>query len=391
MSLFHIDPCDLLVVRDGRPKADASVGQSLTFPYPPTVAGGVRTRVGSLPGRGFVAGAQLDALKRVAIRGPLLSALSGEGGVMFPAPRDALLVKDAEGVESLKRLTPLDDMGDAVGDFIDGLKPVGLRREQHAAAKPVSAGAWWSWRLTEAWLRGESLNLAGDDWASGRLGALVTEGRLHVALGAGGTNVDGALFETRGLRLTRSAGAAHQPLSVASYALLVDVDDATLPAGMTLRDEVAPFGGERKLMRWSKATGVTLPPAPEWLKRHVTDGAGCDVRVVLATPGHFAAGARPAPEGALLRGGDGLTVTLTAMAVGRPDGFSGWDFAAPKGGRPKPSERVVSAGSVFWLRLMGSAAEREKWLARVWMQNVSDAAERRCDGLGLALVGKGDA
>lgn len=386
MSLFTIEPCDLLVVRDGRPKAEASVGQSLGFPFPPTVAGGVRTRVGSAPGRGFIAGDRLEELKRVAIRGPLLVEVGG--GVLFAAPRDALLVRDASGAERLKRLVRLDDVGDALGDFAEGLKPVGLRKEDHAPAKPVSSGTWWSWPLMEAWLQGEDVSRHAA-WASGRRGELVGEGRLHVRLDAAGTAADGALFETRGLRLTRLAGEAHQGLNVASYALLVDVDDATLPAGLGLRDELAPFGGERKLMRWSRAAGLSLPGVPEWLHRHVTAGSGCDVRVVLATPGHFAEGARPAADGALLGGGDGLTVELTAMAVGRPDGFSGWDFAAAKGGRPKPSERVVPAGSVYWLRLEGPAKAREAWLGRVWMRNVSDAPERRADGLGLALVGKG--
>lgn len=398
MSAFLIDPCDLLVVRDGRPKADASVGQSLAFPFPQTVAGGVRTRVGSLPGQGFVASGQLDALKQVAIRGPLLAS-TGDGALYFPTPRDALLVRPAHGHgpqgsatntdARLKRLVPLEDDQASLGDFEPGLLPVGLTRTAYEPAKPISAGAWWSWPLMEAWLRGDADLTVRPDWVQGRLQPLLTEGRLHVRLNAHGTAEDGALFETRGLRLRRPAGEAHQPFHVADYALWVAVDDATLPPGMALRDEVAPFGGERKIMRWSKAAGHGGPAIPPWLRAHVTSANHCDVRVVLATPAHFRAGARPGDDGPMLKTEADLTVQLRAMAVGRPEGYSGWDFAAPKGGRPKGSERLVPAGSVFWLRLTGSAAARAAWLERVWMQNVSDDLPHRRDGLGLALIGKG--
>jgi CRISPR-associated protein Cmr3 len=396
MSTFFIDPCDLLVVRDGRPKADASMGQSLAFPFPQTVAGGVRTRVGSTPERGFVAGDQLDALKQVAIRGPVLASPE-DGALYFPAPRDALLVRpppspgaaDGAADTRLRRLVPLEADREALGDFEPGLLPVGLSRAEHEAAKPISPGAWWSWPLMEAWLRGDPDLQTTPAWTHGRRPPLLTEGRLHVRLDPQGTAVDGALFETRGLRLRLPAGKDHTSLDTAAFALWVEVDDATLPKGMALRDEVAPLGGERKLMHWSKAASATLPAIPAWLHSHVTCGELCDVRVVLATPAHFTAGARPDAAGTLLRSDAELTVQLRAMAVGRPEGYSGWDFAFPKGGRPKASERLVSAGSVFWLRLQGSAAAREAWLKRVWMQNVSDDPAHRRDGLGLALIGKG--
>ena len=105
-TTLRIEPRDSLIVRDGRPNEGRSHSSTLSFPFPGTVAGMVRTRLGSEPGQGFVLDADGDALARlreVAIRGPLLvrggdaSPASADADPFGPVPADALPVPALAG------------------------------------------------------------------------------------------------------------------------------------------------------------------------------------------------------------------------------------------------------------------------------------------------------
>ena len=63
---------------------------------------------------------------------------------------------------------------------------------------------------------------------------------------------------------------------------------------------------------------------------------------------------------------------------------SGWDY---KEGKPKPTRRLVPAGSVFFLK---DIQDVDEFIASVWMSNVSDGAQNRRDGFGLAVLGAWD-
>ncbi len=107
-------------------------------------------------------------------------------------------------------------------------------------------------------------------------------------------------------------------------------------------------------------------------------------RAVLLTPACFTQGFRPTW---LLQTRHGVTPTLIGAAVGRPAVVSGWDYAA-RPGRPKPARRLAPAGSVYFLKLGASSDDAIcAWVNAIWMQCVSDDAQDRTDGFGLAALG----
>jgi len=111
-------------------------------------------------------------------------------------------------------------------------------------------------------------------------------------------------------------------------------------------------------------------------------------RALLVTPALFVAGYRPAPDGPLLRGTSGLTITLRAVAVLQPQVVSGWDMAANNfQGGPKATRRLAPAGAVYYLHFEGTDAAIQAWVRDHWMQPVSDRAEDCADGFGLAVFG----
>jgi CRISPR-associated protein Cmr3 len=58
--------------------------------------------------------------------------------------------------------------------------------------------------------------------------------------------------------------------------------------------------------------------------------------------------------------------------------------------RPKPSRRLVPAGSVYFLKLDGSDAAIDQFIDATWLQAISDDEQDRRDGFGLALFGAWD-
>jgi CRISPR-associated protein Cmr3 len=376
VSLWTLEPRDPLVVRDGRPNDGRSESATLPFPYPGTVAGMVRTRIGSDERGVFDTGQDLEALRRVAIRGPLLAR--PDAGILYvPRPHDAIVFGGA-----ICRLGPIGRPEGAI--FDDRLRgsPVGLR-DARPSGKPAKAPAWWPWDLFARWLA-EPAGIEGQDAVGALgdcLGALPVEARAHVKLTETWTADEGKLFEVRGLRFSTDRREPHrrEPL-----ALAVDVD----AAGRTLRAGIAPGGGERRLVRWEPAPALLLPPLPGGVRAALEASAPrVRVRVVLLTPAIFAAGSTPGGGPQQLLGPRcGIKPEPVAACVPRPETISGWDFEKQ---RPKRTRRVVPAGSVYWLDLEGAPEDRVRWAEEVMMSNVSDVPQDRHDGFGLAAVGVG--
>lgn len=375
MSLWTIEPRDPLIVRDGRPNNGRSESATLSFPYPSTIAGLVRTRLGSDEHGAFDPAQDLASLLCAEIRGPLLTRLD-DGGLYVSSPRDAVVFGSV-----LRRLSPVEPPpGTLFDDAFSGM-PVELAPGHSAAGKPAQSPAWWPWDLFARWLA-EPGALDGGDTKALLVNALVelpSEVRSHVKLTDTWTAEDGMLFTTRGLRFMTPAG---EPL-----ALAVDVD-ASKAAGRTLRAGIGPSGGERRLARWAPATSLSLPALPEGVRAALAaETPSVRVRVVLLTPAIFEEGWKPgSAPGQLLGARCGITPTLVASCVPRPETVSGWDFAKRA---PKATRRLVSAGSVYWLDLAGKPDDRMRWAREVMMTNVSDGEQDRRDGFGLAAVGVG--
>jgi CRISPR-associated protein Cmr3 len=372
MSLWTIEPRDPLVVRDGRPNNGRSESSTLSFPNPGTIAGIVRTRLGSDEQGAFDTGQDLQALLRVAIRGPLLARLD-DGALYVPPPRDALVSGTV-----IRRLRPIDRPRGALFDGAFGGEPVGLAPTNvRSVSKAAMPPAWWRWDLFARWLADpDTLDGNADALLGAGLPRLPVEARAHVKLTDTWTAEDGMLFQTRGLRFSTPD---RKPL-----ALAVDVDAAAV-AGRTLRAGIGPSGGERRLVRWEAAPSLCLPSLPDGVRAALAaEATSVRVRVVLLTPAIFTEGWTPGAG--LLGTRCGVTSALVAACVPRAETVSGWDFAKQQ---PKKTRRLVRAGSVYWLDLKGAPADRVRWAEEVMMHNVSDEPQDRRDGFGLAAVGVG--
>jgi CRISPR-associated protein Cmr3 len=379
MSLWTLEPRDPLVVRDGRPNRGRSESATLAFPFPGTIAGMVRTRLGSDERGVFDPTQDLAALRAVGIRGPLLARLdeTGRHALYARAPRDALVAGPV-----LRRLAPRPLPAGALCDDAFAGEPVGLSSvTAEATGKPAgSPAAWWPWELLERWLSAPAAmeGLDAEALLAGALPPLPVEARAHVKLGETGTAEDEMLFQVHGLRF---ATEAREPLALA-------VDVAPSASGRALRTGIGPSGGERRLVRWAPAPALSLPALAAGVRAALAaDAPSVRVRVVLLTPALFAAGWRPgAAPGQLLGPRHGVTPRLAAACVPRAETISGWDFEKRQ---PKETRRLVRAGSVYWLDLAGAPDDRGRWAEEVMMSNVSDAEQDRRDGFGLAVVGVG--
>src|SRR5579884_3579895 len=106
MTVWILEPRDPLLVRDGRPFGPdpGARATSLPFPFPSTIAGGIRARAG-VDENGIFQYTRdnrdaLERLKQLPVRGPLLVQLTDDGVSgqwLVPAPGDAQLFPSTVG------------------------------------------------------------------------------------------------------------------------------------------------------------------------------------------------------------------------------------------------------------------------------------------------------
>jgi CRISPR-associated protein Cmr3 len=392
MTLWMIEPCEPLIIRDGRPfdRQPGVLAVSLPFPFPSTTAGAARSRAGTDDQGSFsVEGTEaLNSLREISIRGPLLFEVDQERAfkqsLLVPAPGDALLLESKEhsGQVDCRRLIPLTAFP---GSLTDAPKNTSTGREllpvgpvPATSAKPAKQQpAFWRWCHFERWLR-DPEHMDKQVFAKGVPGisALPVEQRVHVALERGMmVALEGALFETRGLEFTSASDAPTDRGRTRRLALLLDV---TEPGQYHIRPGLDCLGAERRLANWQEGD-VTLPACPDSLRQQIVREGYC--RLILLTPACFKQGYLP---DFLQQESKGIQAEVQAAVVQRPQVISGWDMEYR---RPRPTRRLVPAGSVYFLRLHGELAAIEQWIERTWMHSISDDTQDRRDGFGLAVLG----
>ncbi len=404
MPIWLIEPHDPLIVRDGRPFGPdpGARATSLLFPFPSTTTGGVRTRAG-LNGDGIFAVSkdQIELLRKLKVRGPLLVQLPADGNDiesnkwLVPAPLDALLFEpkeqsaneDDEKNGLVRQLVPLQLIEGAETDFDSKNEEVpmlvGLTR--HDPNKPIKEPPpYWYWNTFQDWLLDPSL-YNGKIKPLSELGHIGPnrEHRLHVSIDSNRRVArDGALFETSGLEFTHTSKKYEERLSEAQrLALAVIVDENEQ---FKLHEGLASLGGERRIISWRKSNGQ-IPLCSDELKKAIITQKAC--RVILLTPAYFEEGYQP---NWVLESKDGVQPQLRATAIQRPQIVSGWDLLLRE---PKPTRRLAPAGTVLFLKLEGTPEAIGKWVDTVWMQCISDndndndREQYRNDGFGLAVLG----
>lgn len=400
MTIWIIEPRDPLIVRDGRPFGPnpGARARSLDFPFPSTIAGGFRSQAGK-DSDGFFDVSKRSDVKQIGIRGPLLVELGDDKlKWLAPAPADALLLKKNDESPVVRhRLRPLDNTG-TLSDLPMPLKhPVGMVEPD--LNKPCkNAPHYWYWQQFEQWLVNPPN--ASEELDKQQMQALGHNGpgqewRMHVKIEPETlTGEEGMLFATGGLEFWvrpledksddklegKSNDKKEEPVlsGVKRLGLATKVN----LNGMDIDVGPAPLGGERRVMHWYDSD-TPLPPVPDKLVDKIAESGCC--RLILLTPACFANGWLP---DWLLQTQDGLAPQLEAAVVGKPQTVSGWDFEQ-KG--PKPTRRLVPAGSIYYLRL-GTTDKTAitNWVNHIWLQNISDEEEDRLSGFGLTAVGVWD-
>jgi len=421
MTVWIIEPHDPLIVRDGKPFTTSAGARStsLAFPFTSTTTGGVRTQAGLNEQRVFDVAVDIAKLKKFAVRGPLLVQLDDNGAweVLPPAPLDALLLVPEEGegkagrVE-MRRLVPIEKgtalcsaFSDSTSQSTDAEKSLALvGLVKPSGRKPAkNVPLYWHWEKFQKWL------INPDDECG-----LITpseqghrgpqrEQRTHVSIDATRASADdGLLFSTSGLEFTHveklvdvkqeiiaSPEVQGSLLSRAKRLALAVIVDEQNKFAAKLHDGLVGFGGERRMVSWRKSS-TPLSPCPIEVAKQIVKDQAC--RVILLTPAYFAQGYYPTW---LTQEQYGVKPIVEAIAVQRPHVVSGWNLDEKSKG-PKPTRRLVPAGTVLFLSLKdASKTDIEKWINNIWMQCVSDDADgkneekdqNRLDGFGVAALG----
>lgn len=379
MNTWTIVPRDPLIFRDGRPfTTDGGArARTLPFPFPSTLAGAVRTMAGP-DEKGEFSKERIRQLLEMGICGPLLVELDDDMIVadwLLPAPADALLLKDAQDPGAAIRLAmvPLQPPAGAQTDMGD--HPV-VGPVDPVKGKPhKKAPRYWRREQYWRWL----LQAAPDTVALNDLGVSgpVQELRTHVSIDPQtGTALEGALFQTSGLEFTQI------PVHEDGKPVLTQARQLGLALGTDapLHETLGFVGGERRTAAWKEQQADLLgcSTCPEGIQKRIREQRAC--RLILLTPAYFREGYQPSW---LLEKKD---VELVASVNQRYQVVSGWSYEHR---RPKPTRRLVPAGSVCFLRL-GSGVDIEEFIESTWLQNISDEQQDRMDGFGLAVLGTWD-
>lgn len=386
MTIWIIEPRDPLIVRDGRPFGPdpGARAATLPFPFPSTVAGGLRGLAGRTQAQTFDATLKDDVRNLVHVRGPLLIELGDQNQVTWfaPAPADASIhqtEKYDKDSGTLVRFVPAELTG-AYADATDSLLVQAGEPDIHKA-HPL-APQFWSWKDMSTWLLAQPSD--GADVICNGVRALKTSTRMHVKIKPETQTADeGFLYQTRGLEF---ATKTRKRLALAAQVEVVDKADrmfAHFAGGM------APLGGERRLMHWEQSTTI-LPGASADLFEQIGKQKAC--RLVLLTPAYFTAGYRPD----LTNLAGQLHPELAAAAVPRAQVVSGWDMLHRNSndtlGAPKPTRRLAPAGAVYFVRFGDNDTSQaiEQWARDLWMSCISEDPQSKRDGFGLVALGVWD-
>ncbi|HEX8565159.1 MAG TPA: type III-B CRISPR module-associated protein Cmr3 [Pyrinomonadaceae bacterium] len=385
-----IEVRDALIVRDGRPFGNipGARAKSLDFPFPSTLIGNVRSRVGLKNGGDWndFGSDLIEKILKIRMKGALLTEIKPDDTLDFfaPAPADALFVNHDDDSENLFPLTPMkkEYLSNLPNNPDTDLHLLGITEE--VKGKPNGEIKFWRWGEFEQWLK-EARKQKIKSVELG-IGGLTPEQRTHVRIldeeesvkGNDGywrkANAEGGLFQTRGLEFNTKKRER--------LALAVEIEYPENDLSEKLDAGLFPLGGERRIVRWKNGNfdfQQRFSELFETVKKRImtSESEKKTCRLILLTPAYFEDGFLP----------ENLGAEIKAVAVNRAQVISGWDFHKKM---PKPTRRLTPAGTVFFLELKGDLEEIEKWIDATWFSCVSDDEQSKRDGFGLAVLGSWD-
>src|SRR5690625_4217360 len=368
MEYRFLDPVDVLFLRGNKLFGDpGSHGEALVPPWPSVAAGALRSRMlvdADIDLAAFADG-QTSHPELGTPAKPGTFAIAGfylarrrqdDYEILMPPPSDLVISKRENDPSELEiRLLqpqPLHTGLQCSGD----LPLTSVLAQGDKRSKPVG-GYWLSQRGWQQYLNGEAPD-AAEFTPSSDLWQL--DERVGIGLNADtGSMADGRLFTVQAVAFTEGVG------------FIAAVQGATPPQNGLLR-----FGGDGRAVEVS--TIDLQPPQADYQK--IINSERC--RLVLTTPGLFADGWLP---NGVQRSGEeyvfdlhGARGRLVAAALSRADVISGWDLAQ---WQPKPAQRAVPSGSVFWLEDVEATSESLDKLVNqgLWSEKCKDP-QRRAEG-----------
>ncbi|MDW8342832.1 MAG: type III-B CRISPR module-associated Cmr3 family protein [Geminicoccaceae bacterium] len=360
MSTLHrivLTPRDGLACRDGRGWAPIGAGRAhaLDWPWPSTIRGALRTAWGraveAKEGRTFGKDDWPKRTEDVRLHRLLvLRARRGEAGWrrVWPRPADATAY---EGGEQVVRLDPRPPELPTLGRDEDPAREALWRPRLEDPRKPVRLASWWSEEAFVRWLRAETV-------ATGDLRLAAPSRRLqtHVGIAPDTLTAEEALLFSEDVLETLDGEG--------EWAIGAELE---VPAGGP--GPLVTLGADKRLATLTPVDENLFAPPQALLEGFRQGSAG--LRLIAVTPLSFARGWLPdgfEADGTEYRGrlpGVDGELVLRAAFVDRPLSVSGWDLA---GGSPKPTDRMVPPGSVFFVvradgRSFGEAEAKALWLA----------------------------
>lgn len=404
-TLLFIEPLDVLFLRGNKLFGDpGSYGESLIFPRPSVVAGALRS--------GLIANRNYDTLEFA--NGKITS--DSELGTpdkpgTFVLERLNLAKRcQIEDSFTYTLLYPLPcdlaarSLGGTGRDEIEicQIKPESLQSGSQDLPGILTSNASTSLPVLaentrSKYLPHSHLYLTDEGWNDHLRGKQVvpenhlvrlddlqkTEDRIGIGLDATRGSVDenkGKLFTMQAVSLRKREHRSTQDYDVG---LIAEVSGATFPDLMTIR-----LGGDG---RGALVTRINQDEnhrdSEESMFELISKERRC--RLILTSPGIFAEGwnftSRGNPSEAEQELFDGVSAKIQCAVIHRHEIISGFDISK---WQPKPAQRAVPAGMVYWLTELNASAESLAAFVKegLWQSANRDSA-RRAEGFNRFELG----
>lgn len=334
-----IKPVDVLYLRGNKLFGDpGSFSESLVPPWPSVAAGAIRSRmlVDDKVNLNAFAKGKIDHPELGNVESPGSFVLTGfylaknqanQLEILMPLPADLVINETAEQELILDRLVPTKIHNGLLTSYPLSLMPV------LAQAKTRSKAVTGYWLNQAGW----ETYLAGNTPSNQHLVASSELWALDARVGIGmnpatGSVEEGKLFSAQAVAFKEGVGFV-----------------ATVKGAIPPKEGLLRFGGDGRAASIKVANLQITEPKYSIISK----AKRC--ALILTSPALF-------PDGWLLPGLDkeqnfkakGISARLVAAAITRPEIISGWDLAKQQ---PKPAQKVVPAGSVYWLDELNATPE----------------------------------